>query len=45
MVGAQDYLGIDRQYYRPTQHGAEKVLAERLEEARRARGQSAGTTA
>ncbi len=37
MIGTQEYLGIDRRYYRPTQHGAEKALAERLEEARRVR--------
>ncbi|MCU0689130.1 MAG: replication-associated recombination protein A, partial [Phycisphaerales bacterium] len=30
-ITAQDYLGVDKTYYRPTQRGAEKVLAERLE--------------
>ncbi|MFN0012221.1 MAG: replication-associated recombination protein A [Phycisphaerales bacterium] len=43
MIGTQGYLGIDRTYYRPTQHGAEKLLAERLEEARRARGRAQPT--
>ncbi|HMN40994.1 MAG TPA: replication-associated recombination protein A [Phycisphaerales bacterium] len=36
-VGAQDYLGVEKRYYRPTEHGAEKMLKERLEEARRLR--------
>lgn len=39
MVGGQDYLGVDAEYYRPTQHGFEATLAARLEEARRLRGQ------
>ena len=29
-VAAQDYLGIDREYYRPTDHGFEAKLAQRL---------------
>jgi putative ATPase len=29
-VPAQDYLGVDRQYYRPTDRGFEKELLERL---------------
>jgi putative ATPase len=37
-VGAQDYLGVEKHYYRPTEYGAEKMLKERLEEARRLRG-------
>ena len=45
MIGTQDYLGIDRRYYRPTQHGVEKILAERLEEARAARARSRETGA
>jgi putative ATPase len=36
-VGDQDYLGVDREYYRPTEFGAEKFLKERLERFRRAR--------
>jgi putative ATPase len=36
-VGAQDYLGVTKSYYRPTDHGAEKLLKERLEEAKRLR--------
>jgi putative ATPase len=38
IVGTQDYLGVNRQYYRPTEHGAEKLLSQRLEEIRRLRG-------
>jgi putative ATPase len=38
-VGAQDYLGVSKSYYRPTEHGAEKLLKERLEEAKRLRGE------
>ena len=30
-VAAQDYLGIDREYYRPVDRGFERELAERLE--------------
>src|SRR3954471_6212433 len=33
-VAAQDYLGVDRTYYRPTDRGFEKELAERLEHTR-----------
>jgi putative ATPase len=33
-IAAQDYLGIDRTYYRPTDRGFEKELAERLERIR-----------
>jgi putative ATPase len=29
-IAAQDYLGIDREYYRPTDHGAEAAIGERL---------------
>lgn len=39
-VGTQDYLGVERRYYMPTDHGAEKLLAQALAEARRARGRS-----
>ncbi|CAN5687976.1 replication-associated recombination protein A [soil metagenome] len=37
MIGTQDYLGVSAEYYHPTEHGVEKVLKERLEEARRVR--------
>ena len=33
-IAAQDYLGVDREYYRPTNRGFEKELAERLERIR-----------
>ena len=41
-IGTQDYLGVDRTYYRPTDRGAERAMGERLEEikARRRRGRS-----
>ena len=45
-VAAQDYLGVERQYYRPTDRGFEQELARRLEairarlrEAKKAEGQ------
>jgi putative ATPase len=38
---AQDYLGVDKIYYKPTDRGLEADLARRLEELRRRRG---GTT-
>jgi putative ATPase len=34
-VAAQDYLGIEREYYRPVNRGFEAELAERLEVIRR----------
>jgi putative ATPase len=34
-VAAQDYLGVEREYYRPTARGFEQELATRLEEIRR----------
>ena len=34
-VVAQDYLGIDREYYRPVDRGEEAQIARRLEEIRR----------
>jgi len=34
-VAAQDYLGVDREYYRPVDRGFEAELARRLEEIRR----------
>jgi putative ATPase len=33
-VADQDYLGVEREYYRPVDRGYEKVLAERLEKIR-----------
>jgi putative ATPase len=42
-VAAQDYLGIEREYYRPTDRGFEKELGERLEVIRK-RLRSAGET-
>ena len=33
-VSSQDYLGVDREYYRPVARGFEKELAERLEKIR-----------
>ncbi len=29
-IAAQDYLGVDREYYHPTERGFEKELGERL---------------
>jgi putative ATPase len=31
-VGTQDYLGVDKVYYQPTDRGEEKAMAERLQE-------------
>ena len=36
-VSGQDYLGVDKEYYRPTELGLEQRLKERLEEVRRVR--------
>jgi putative ATPase len=33
-IAAQDYLGVDREYYRPVPRGFEQELAERLEKIR-----------
>ena len=33
-IAAQDYLGVEREYYRPTDRGAERELAERLKSIR-----------
>jgi putative ATPase len=33
-IAAQDYLGVDREYYRPVDRGFEKELAQRLETIR-----------
>ncbi|MGE3109897.1 MAG: replication-associated recombination protein A [Phycisphaerales bacterium] len=36
-ITGQDYLGVDKEYYQPTQNGAEKAMAEKLERVRKAR--------
>ena len=42
-IAAQDYLGVEREYYRPTDRGFERELAERLAAIRaRLRGQAVG---
>ena len=33
-IAAQDYLGVEREYYRPTDRGFERELAERLKAIR-----------
>ena len=33
-IAAQDYLGVEREYYRPTDRGFERELADRLEAIR-----------
>ncbi|NLE39117.1 MAG: replication-associated recombination protein A, partial [Pirellulaceae bacterium] len=33
-IAAQDYLGVEREYYRPTDRGFERELAQRLETIR-----------
>jgi len=33
-IAAQDYLGVEKEYYRPTDRGFEKELAQRLEKIR-----------
>jgi len=33
-IAAQDYLGVDREYYSPTDRGAERAIGERLEKIR-----------
>ncbi|MCI0334043.1 MAG: replication-associated recombination protein A [Planctomycetes bacterium] len=39
-IAAQDYLGVEREYYRPTDRGFEKELAEQLKQIRmRLRGE------
>jgi putative ATPase len=39
-VASQDYLGVERQYYRPTDRGFEKELAKRLEAIRARLGEA-----
>ncbi|MFG0327182.1 MAG: replication-associated recombination protein A [Phycisphaerales bacterium JB037] len=36
-ITGQDYLGVEKNYYRPTESGAEKILKERLEVVTRRR--------
>jgi len=36
-LGTQDYLGVDKQYYRPTDRGAERLFQQVLTQARAAR--------
>lgn len=38
-VTGQDYLGVDRRYYEPTDRGCEQTLKQRLEQTRAARSQ------
>jgi putative ATPase len=44
-VAAQDYLGVDRQYYRPVDRGFEAELATRLETIRATLRQARDDTA
>ena len=37
-VAAQDYLGVEKEYYRPTDRGFEREIAERLDTIRRVLG-------
>ncbi len=39
-IGVQEYLGVTRQYYRPTTRGLEKTIAEHLERVRALRRRS-----
>jgi putative ATPase len=41
-VAAQDYLGVEREYYRPVDRGFERELAQRLEKIREKLRQSRG---
>ena len=41
-VSGQDYLGVEKRYYRPVARGVEATFAERLEELRWAREQRRG---
>lgn len=44
MIGTQDYLGVDKSYYRPLDSGYEKQLAEALARAKQARASHGGST-
>jgi hypothetical protein len=39
-LGTQGYLGVDKQHYRQTDRGAEKLLGQLLEQARATRKKS-----
>jgi len=39
-IGRQEYLGVDRTYYRPTDRGLEATIRERLAKARERRGEA-----
>lgn len=41
VIGLQDYLGVEKSYYRPTEHGHEKALKAALEAAKAARESAA----
>lgn len=41
VIGVQDYLRVEKAYYRPTEHGHEKALKAALEAARQARRRAA----
>ncbi len=41
-AGDQDYLGVEKTYYRPTDRGAEKAMADRLEQLRTLRAKAKG---
>lgn len=41
-VSGQDYLGVDKRYYVPTHNGAEKQMAERLDQIRALRARDKG---
>ena len=36
-IGTQDYLGVAKRYYRPTDRGLEKAIGEHLEQVRATR--------
>jgi putative ATPase len=36
-IGTQDYLGVAKQYYRPTDRGLEKAIRDHLEQVRATR--------
>ena len=42
-IGTQDYLGVAKQYYRPTDRGLEKAIGEHLAQVRAVRARVRGT--